>query len=119
MIRSGLEGGGRGKLCQLSELGDLASHPSGGTLKGWGTRSVEKILPRRYQHLGFIIGAGRREKAGEVPTSSFRLREGLQLTLKFVLIRSKTLGQQIGKCALKSFYWVRLTDDNLCLFPLL
>lgn len=100
MIWSGLEGEGRGKPCWLLELGDLAAHSSGGDLKSWGTRCVDKILPRRYQQFGFIIGATRREKGGEVPTSSFRLQEGLQLALRLVLIRSKTLEQQLVKCAL-------------------
>ena len=78
----------------------MAAQPSGGSLKSWGPGCVDKTFPRRYQQLGFIIGAGRREKAGEVPTSSFRLQEGLQFTLRCVLIRSKTLRQQIVKCAL-------------------
>lgn len=97
VIWSGLEGEGRGKLCWLSELGDLAAHSSGGNLKSWDTRCVDKILPRRYQQFGFTIGVSRREEAGEVPISSFRLWEGLQLALRRLLIRSKTLGQQLVK----------------------
>ena len=54
-----------------------------------------KLLPGRNWGLGFIVGASRREKAGEVPTGSFRLLGRAWSALRYRLIRSWTLGFQL------------------------
>lgn len=37
------------KPCCLSELGDLAAHPSGGRYKCWSAKCVDKLLPSKMK----------------------------------------------------------------------
>ena len=74
-------------------------HSSGDSLKQWGTRCVDKLLPGRSQRFGFIVGVGQKETARDVPTSSLKLLKGSQSALRCRLIRSWALRQQLRKYA--------------------
>lgn len=84
----------------LTELGNLRHHSSGGSLRSWGARYVDKLLSGRNWRLGFTVGVNQ-GRQGEEPPGSFRLPEGSQSATRCGLVRSWSLLQQLEKYAVK------------------
>lgn len=75
----------------------LGPTPQEESHKSWDVRCVYKHLPGRYGQLGFVIGAGCREKVGEVPTGFLVIREDVSQPLNQMLAKLEIwpLGQQL------------------------
>lgn len=91
--------------CQVLSLlrtSDLRVHAFGGSHKGWSAIRVNKFLPRRNWRLFIFYCCNEPGRQGRGSTHKpFQASGGVQSAPRYRLIKSLTLGQQLGMYAVK------------------
>lgn len=101
--------------CWVLVVEHLKVCSSGGCLKRWRTRCVDKLIEGRRWNLGFIVGPSQKEKekTGEMHTGFWPIDRIIAPTCR--LIRSHTFRQQLVKY---SNTFQRLGNGCFCQLPL-